>query len=147
MILIFGGAYQGKLDFAKKKFGVTDRQVFTCTEGFEADQEAKILCNLEQAFLHLVKQNVNVTDMLAARRDDLKDKIIIIDDISQGVVPMDKTLRAWREATGQGHALSIRRGRRSIQSFLRHRPEDQVRRFYVILYSFYTSRDHPGYPE
>ena len=29
MILIFGGAYQGKLDFAKKKFGVTDRQVFT----------------------------------------------------------------------------------------------------------------------
>ena len=47
----------------------------------------------------------------------------------------------------QGHALSIRRGRRSIQSFLRHRPEDQVRRFYVILYSFYTSRDHPGYPE
>ena len=55
MILIFGGAYQGKLDFAKKKFGVTDRQVFTCTEGFEADQEAKILCNLEQAFLHLVK--------------------------------------------------------------------------------------------
>ena len=82
MILIFGGAYQGKLDFAKKKFGVTDRQVFTCTEGFEADQEAKILCNLEQAFLHLVKQNVNVTDMLAARRDDLKDKIIIIDDIS-----------------------------------------------------------------
>lgn len=61
----------------------------------------KVLCNLEQAFLHLVKQNVNVTDMLAARRDDLKDKIIIIDDISQGVVPMDKTLRAWREATGR----------------------------------------------
>ena len=44
MILIFGGAYQGKLDFAKKKFGVTDRQVFTCTEGFKADQEAKVLC-------------------------------------------------------------------------------------------------------
>lgn len=41
MILIFGGAYQGKLDFAKKKFGVTDRQVFTCTEDFEADQEAE----------------------------------------------------------------------------------------------------------
>lgn len=43
MILIFGGAYQGKLDFAKKKFGVTDRQVFTCTEDFEAIRRQKVL--------------------------------------------------------------------------------------------------------
>lgn len=50
MILIFGGAYQGKLDFAKKKFGVTDRQVFTCTEDFEADQEAKVLAIWSRLF-------------------------------------------------------------------------------------------------
>lgn len=101
MILIFGGAYQGKLDFAKKTFGIADEQVFVCAEGSGVDQGAKVLCGLEKAFLHLVKQRVNITDVLMAHRDDLKDKIIIINDISQGIVPLDKDLRAWREATGR----------------------------------------------
>ena len=30
MILIIGGAYQGKLDFAKEAFGVTDGDVCCC---------------------------------------------------------------------------------------------------------------------
>ena len=32
MILIIGGAWQGKLDFAKATFGITDTDVFTCTD-------------------------------------------------------------------------------------------------------------------
>ena len=32
MILIIGGAYQGKLDFAKETFGVTDADVYICGE-------------------------------------------------------------------------------------------------------------------
>ena len=30
MIFIIGGAYQGKLDFAKEAFGITDADVYTC---------------------------------------------------------------------------------------------------------------------
>ena len=33
MILIIGGAYQGKLDFAKDAFGITDADVHTCGTG------------------------------------------------------------------------------------------------------------------
>ena len=33
MILIIGGAWQGKLDFAKEAFGITDADVFTCVDG------------------------------------------------------------------------------------------------------------------
>ena len=33
--------------------------------------------------------------------DKLRDKVIISDDISQGVVPMDATEREWREMTGR----------------------------------------------
>ena len=32
MILIIGGAYQGKLDFAKEAFGITDEDVFVCKD-------------------------------------------------------------------------------------------------------------------
>ena len=31
MKLIIGGAYQGKRDFAKAAFHLTDAQIFTCT--------------------------------------------------------------------------------------------------------------------
>ena len=33
MILIIGGAYQGKLDFAKEAFGITDSDVHICDAG------------------------------------------------------------------------------------------------------------------
>ena len=33
MILIIGGAYQGKLDFAKEAFGITDSDVYICDTG------------------------------------------------------------------------------------------------------------------
>ena len=36
MILIIGGAYQGKLEYAKSQYQVTDAEIFTCT-GTEID--------------------------------------------------------------------------------------------------------------
>lgn len=101
MILIFGGAYQGKLDFAKETFGVADEEVFLCGESPDMDMSAKVLCNLEKMVLGCTKKNVEAKDVLASYYDRLKDKIIIIDDISQGIVPMDPELRAWREMTGR----------------------------------------------
>ena len=43
MILIIGGAWQGKLDFAKETFGITDAEVFTCT-GEELDFSKRCIC-------------------------------------------------------------------------------------------------------
>ncbi len=50
MILIFGGAYQGKLAFAEEKFGVTEGEIST-VEGKNLDFPGKILCGLEN-FTH-----------------------------------------------------------------------------------------------
>lgn len=30
MVLITGGAYQGKLDYARKEYGITEEDVFDC---------------------------------------------------------------------------------------------------------------------
>lgn len=101
MILIFGGAYQGKLDFAKETFSVSDDDIFTCTEGKGIDVSAKVIYNLDQVFLHLTKEGIEAKEVLEAHIDALKDKIIIVNDISQGIVPVDPVLRAWREMTGR----------------------------------------------
>lgn len=101
MILIFGGSYQGKLDFAKETFGVTDKDVFTCTVDHEIDWSKKVLYNLDQAFLRHVREGKESREVLREHLDELKDKILIVNDISQGIVPMEREHRDWREMTGR----------------------------------------------
>ena len=101
MILIFGGSYQGKLEFAKETFGVTENDVFTCTVDSEIDWSKKVLYNLDQAFLRHVKEGKESRDVLKDNLGQLKDKILIVNDISQGIVPMERENRDWREMTGR----------------------------------------------
>ena len=101
MILIFGGSYQGKLDFAKENFGVTDAEVFTCTTENEIDWSKKVLYNMDQAFLRHVREGKESREVLKEHLDELKDKILIVNDISQGIVPMERENRDWREMTGR----------------------------------------------
>lgn len=101
MILIFGGSYQGKLEFAKETFGVTENDVFTCTVDSEIDWSKKVLYNLDQAFLRHVREGNESRDVLKEHLDQLKDKILIVNDISQGIVPMERENRDWREMTGR----------------------------------------------
>ena len=41
MILIFGGAYQGKLEYAKKHWNFSDDDVFFCEENLTIDLSKK----------------------------------------------------------------------------------------------------------
>ncbi|MEG0391863.1 MAG: bifunctional adenosylcobinamide kinase/adenosylcobinamide-phosphate guanylyltransferase [Anaerovoracaceae bacterium] len=97
MVLIFGGVYQGKLDYAKEHYGGT---VFDC-RGTTLNFEAKIINGLENFVRACVAEGMEAADYLAENRQKLADKVIICRDISQGIVPMEKEERAWREMTGR----------------------------------------------
>ncbi len=104
MILIIGGAYQGKLDYAKEEYGLTDADVFTCEEGSTAvGFDEKIVDHFERYILALIKagQVPERAVGMQLRANRYKGRIVICDDISQGIVPMDKTERAWREGVGR----------------------------------------------
>lgn len=102
MILIIGGAFQGKLDYAKKEFGVAEKDVYHC-DGMELSLnfDRKIINNLQRFVLACVKEDIDPRECLEEHIDQLRDKIIICDDISQGVVPIDDIERQWREMTGR----------------------------------------------
>lgn len=94
MVLLIGGAYQGKLAFARARYNLQDSDIFTCT-GAQLDTDCRCIEHLERYTLACVKAGI------APSAEGLSGKILICDDISCGVVPMDKTERAWREATGR----------------------------------------------
>ena len=60
-----------------------------------------MIYSAELFFLKCVNENIEAADFLREKIDQLRDKIIIVCDISQGIVPMEPGHRAWREACGR----------------------------------------------
>ena len=101
MVLLIGGAYQGKTAYAQKKYGLQAADIFTC-ETELLDLSARCLRHLERFALACVRTGKEPADALGGL--DLSEKILICEDISCGVVPMDAEAREWREAVGRMNA-------------------------------------------
>lgn len=109
MILIFGGAYQGKRDFAEGLLQAGSRPT-VCDCGAledpgEPDFGADILCGLEEftwaCCAEAPEERIEAADCMRAHRAQWQDKILVITDVSQGIVPMDARTRAFREMNGR----------------------------------------------
>ena len=99
MIFVMGGAYQGKLDYAKTAFSLSDGEIFTCT-GAEIDFSKRCINALEVFCYACVVRDMDPVAYFQAHGDAWKDSILICGDLSGGVVPVDPVLRQWRHATG-----------------------------------------------
>lgn len=96
MILIIGGAYQGKLDFAKKVFGITGSDVHICDAG-EIDFSKRCIYKIEEFTAHCD----DPIRYFQTHREQWQDSILILQDIFCGVVPVGEGTRAWRQRTGR----------------------------------------------
>lgn len=109
MHLIFGGAYQGKLDYAKEHYQLKEEDVYFCSSEEMDDKtlipeiefSKRVINKLEEFVLCCVRSGVETKDYLEEHRNEWKDSIMICTDISAGVVPCEKELRAWREMVGR----------------------------------------------
>ncbi len=101
MIFVFGGAYQGKLDFVRRAFGAEEQEICYCGEAEAPDFSKRVLYGIEQWTYGLTARGGDPDAWFAEHLPAFRDKILICTDISRGLVPMDVTERAWREANGR----------------------------------------------
>ena len=101
MHFILGGAYQGKLAYAQKKFSLTDADVFTCTEAETIAFDKPCINKIEEFTLWCVRHDADAVEIFRAHRDAWKNSVLLCCDIFCGVVPLGKDMRAWREMTGR----------------------------------------------
>lgn len=94
MIFVFGGAYQGKTDFVKEKFGIVDEDI--CVASNEIDFCCKVL-KLDKFFVYLLDNNIEPSQYIKDNIHLFEDKIICVTDISCGVVSIDEKVRKLRE--------------------------------------------------
>jgi adenosylcobinamide kinase/adenosylcobinamide-phosphate guanylyltransferase len=100
MVLIFGGAYQGKLAYAKKRF-----------------EDKNIVADFDKWILELLKEGADVA--LAVRQfiEENPEAVVLCCDISCGVVPTDPIMRKWREAVGRSLAMLSQKSEEVIRMF------------------------------
>lgn len=90
MVLIVGGASQGKLDFARETLGVT-----AWSEGVLGEENC--VRDLHLAIRGMDDPRAEIGSWLETHPEG----VLICDEVGCGVVPMDKEDRAWREAVGR----------------------------------------------
>lgn len=100
MVLIIGGAWQGKLDFAKETYSLAEEDVFTC-QRVEIDFSRRCVDRLEEFTLACVQAEKDPVAYFEGREELWRNSILICGDISCGVVPMSAELRLWRNETGR----------------------------------------------
>lgn len=101
MVLIIGGAFQGKLEYAKERFSLKEKDIFRCTETDGISFGSRCIYKAEEFALWCVRNDKDAVEFLKEHRDEWNDSIIICEDIFCGVVPLGADMRAWREAAGK----------------------------------------------
>ena len=103
MILIIGGAYQGKRAYATETLGCPEERII-----------GQVECRI-RAMLDAGLDPMAEVGRLA--KAEWADAVLLLEDISSGIVPLDAADRAWREAVGRCGAFLARQSERVIRVF------------------------------
>lgn len=99
MVLIIGGAYQGKLEYAKAAYTLTDGDIWTCTDT-HIDFSRRCVYGLEEFTLACVRAGTDPVAVFQGEKARWANSVLICQDIFCGVVPLGAEMRAWRQSTG-----------------------------------------------
>ncbi|MFP3153071.1 bifunctional adenosylcobinamide kinase/adenosylcobinamide-phosphate guanylyltransferase [Lachnospiraceae bacterium ZAX-1] len=119
MILVTGGAYQGKLDFAQKIYAAMEQKAVKdlddkralsskipkIVDGAEADlsqlMEADIISRFHLYIRHLLKQEKEPWPLIESLLKHNPQVIMTVTELGCGIVPIDAFDRKYREMTGR----------------------------------------------
>lgn len=118
MKLVIGGAYQGKLAYAKKEYGITEGwadgrtcrmdEIWTCSGIYQFHEYVRRMGtgepetgtqSADERELTEIEQDAERFAAELLRRNP--DLVIVSNELGYGVVPVDKADRLWREMTGR----------------------------------------------
>ena len=100
MIMIIGGAYQGKLAFAKKMYpDITWADGAVCGE--EELYSCGGICHFHHYIERMIKAGKPVNDLAEKLIHGNPAVILVTDEIGYGIVPADAFYREYRETPGR----------------------------------------------
>lgn len=109
MIMITGGAFSGKKDYAKKRFDFSDDDILNGENcSLEAVFSAKCIADYQFIVKRLFEENADVQTFTERLCKENPNAVVIINEIGAGIIPLEKSDRIWREETGRSGCLIAR---------------------------------------
>ena len=99
MDLIIGGAYQGKRELAKRKYGFSDADIYTCGEESGIVFGARCIDKIEEFTLKCVREGQDAVEIFKEHRSEWQDSVLICHASSQRSVLMVSSLDTTSLAT------------------------------------------------
>lgn len=107
MRMIIGGAYQGKLAYAVQKYSISENEI---ADGYINDNSNfKCINNFHLLIKSVLENGQNPIEATTEILRKNPDVIIIMNEIGNGIIPLEKSERLWREAVGKVGCLLARR--------------------------------------
>lgn len=104
MILIIGGAWQGKLEFARElagKRGIPLKVSEGKTDSLESAESSSIIHDFHEYIKRILEAGDSVEDFISSLERNNPEAIIISNELGCGIVPMEPEDRTWREEAGR----------------------------------------------
>lgn len=99
MDLIIGGAYQGKLTYAVKRYDLAQNDLCDLSCGFPGGG-FRCYYHFERLTRAAVKEGISDEELANALLPYIKNSIIVSREIGCGIVPMEPVERLYRELHG-----------------------------------------------
>lgn len=101
MKFITGGAYQGKLEYAMKNYSISTAEISDGEEFSVTDlPHIKCINNYHLAIKNLLQNGKNPIESTNEILAENPNIIIIMNEIGNGIIPLEKSERIWREQVG-----------------------------------------------
>lgn len=105
MVLITGGAWQGKTDFAKNYLLEKEDRRLKIVDGSQAAEEdwrqADLFTNFHLWVARLLREDRDVYEAVNRMMEENPSITVTVNELGCGIVPVDAFDRSWRETTGR----------------------------------------------
>ncbi|MCM1024237.1 MAG: bifunctional adenosylcobinamide kinase/adenosylcobinamide-phosphate guanylyltransferase [Prevotella sp.] len=106
MIMITGGAFQGKKIFVKERFNFAENDILSGEKcGINDVFGAKCISDYHLLVKRLINEKIDVLEFTKSLCEKNSNIIIIINEIGCGIIPIEKDERIWREQVGRAGCI------------------------------------------
>lgn len=106
MIMITGGAFQGKRDCLKRLYKLTDNEILSGADcPLDSVFTAAAIADFQELVRRLLAENINVSEFTERFCAENPGAAVIINEIGSGIIPIEKSDRIYREETGRAGCI------------------------------------------
>lgn len=106
MIMITGGAFQGKRDCLKRLYGFADNEILSGADcAFDDVFGAAAVSDYHELVRRLIAEKVDVVEFTERLCRENPNAAVIINEVGCGIIPLERYERIYREEVGRAGCI------------------------------------------